>query len=485
MHLKAVPKRKTKIVATIGPASSSRETIKSMIESGMNVARLNFSHGTHEDHAKAVRTIREESAKLNTHICIFQDLCGPKVRIGALNNGEITLKENSLVNLKVNTDELGSEQNLYIESFDPVEVIQPGEKVLLADGRIELIAEKITDDAVICRVQAGGLLRSRSGLAVPDSKLDIPALTEKDLEDIKWSCKNDVDFIALSFVTSPKDIMLLRSKLEEQGSKIPIIAKIERAVSLDHINDLAGIADALMVARGDLGLELPLEKVPNAQKLIIRTANHIGTPVITATQMLVSMVDEVRPTRAEVSDVYTAILDGTDCVMLSEETAIGNHPVLAIKVLDRIIREAEDSISDAKQNKFYQNDSNRDAVADAISYAACNAAEKISAAALISCTQSGSTAKLIAKYRPQQAFFAATSERKTLSRISLYWGTIPIFVETGGETDLSTEEEVGLAMTSVRDLYGIKPGSRVIVTVGLRTKKVGATNVLEIREIPR
>lgn len=483
MESNSAAKRKAKIVATIGPSSSSPQVIAEMIHAGMNVARLNFSHGTHEEHKIVLDAIREEAKKQNVHICIFQDLCGPKVRIGQFENGEITLKDNSTINLKYITGENGTENCLYIESFDPVKVIKPGEKILLADGRIELLAQEVKGDVVVCKVTAGGLLRSKSGLAVPDSKLEISALTDKDLKDLVWAVKNKVDFIALSFVNSSKDVILLRSKLKELDSEIPIIAKIERAKSLDNINELAEAAEVLMIARGDLGLELPLEKVPNAQKLIIKTANNSGTPVITATQMLVSMVNEVRPTRAEVSDVYTAIKDGSDCVMLSEETAIGKHPVLAIKVLDRIICEAEATLVYNKK-QLKTNASSYGSISDAISFAASNAAEKISATAIIACTQSGSTAKLIAKYRPLQTLFAATSEPKVLNRIALYWGTTPVYVETKG-TELSTEEEVNLAMSAVRDRYGVKPGARVIVTVGLRTKKIGATNVMEIREIPR
>ncbi len=480
--IKIASKRKTKIVATLGPASSSPEVICNLIKAGINVARLNFSHGTYEEHTKILNTVRGEAAKLGKHIAVFQDLCGPKVRIGELEGGEAPLTEGETVTLRHFEGQKGNKSLLFVEAFDPVKVIKPGEKALLSDGQIELIAKSVTADGVQCIVSAGGMLRSRSGIAVPDSKLNLKVITDKDIRDVEWAVKNKVDYIALSFVGSERDVLDLRDIIQKHGVNIPIIAKVERASSLDHVAEIVEAADAVMVARGDLGLELPPERVPGAQKLIIESANYRGTPVITATQMLQSMVKEIRPTRAEVSDVFTAVRDGTDCVMLSEETALGKHPVETVQILDRILYEAEREF-EFEQYRPRLKGADRESVADAICYAACGAANKIAAAAIVACTQGGRTARLIAKYRPQQTLFGATSEPSSLAKMALYWGVIPVLIKVDEEFD--TEEEVIQAMTAIRDQYGAKPGSRVVLTAGLRAKKQGTTNLMEIREIPR
>lgn len=477
-----ISKRKTKIVATIGPASGTREVVRELILSGMNVARLNFSHGSHEEHSRTLEILREESQRLGAYIAVFQDLCGPKVRIGDIEGKETNLIEGSTVLLKRFSGELGNSTTLYVEAFDPAEVMRPGEKALLADGRIELVAQQALSDGVKCVVKSGGMLRSRSGIAVPDSKLNLPCLTDKDLVDLEWGVKNDIDFVALSFVSSAKDVLQLKEKIKALGGAIPVIAKIERATSLDHIAQIVEVSDAVMVARGDLGLELPLERVPGAQKLIIDTANHRGTPVITATQMLQSMVLEARPTRAEASDVCTAVRDGTDAVMLSEETAVGKHPVHVVQVLDRILEEAEkEFLSDATRLRLRSSD--QETVADSICYAACGAATKVGASAIIACTQSGYTARLMAKYRPQQPLFGATSERKALTRMATYWGVHPLAIRQSEST--FTEDEILRAMNEVREQYGLKPGYRVVITAGLQAKQSGSTTLMEIREIPR
>jgi len=474
-------RRKTKIVATLGPASNSREVIAALIEAGMNVARLNFSHGSHEDHTRVLEVVRAEAKKASVHVAVFQDLCGPKVRISPVADGTVELTEDARITLKHGEEE-GSEKELFIESFDPVITIKPGEKALLSDGNVVLIADEVTKDGVVCIVQAGGPVRSRSGVSVPDSKLDIDILTPKDLEDLKWAIEHQVDFVALSFVRSAEDIHQLRQEMNRIGDELPVIAKMERAVSIDNVREIVETSDAVMIARGDLGLELPLERVPLAQKLIIEQANHLGTPVITATQMLQSMVKEVRPTRAEVSDVCTAVLDGTDAVMLSEETAIGDHPIEAVRVLARIVNEAESQFQYDRVRPRTRGDHPQD-VADAVAYAACGAAAKVSAAAIIACTQSGSSAKLVAKYRPFNPLIGATSQRKALSRMSLFWGVQPVFFAV--EEQSPAEDEVAAALAMARDKMGLKPGSRVVITSGLRAKQSGTTSQMQIREIPR
>lgn len=478
--------RKTKIVSTLGPASNSRDTIRELIQAGVNVVRMNFSHGTHEDHKKTYDIVREEAKSLGVHIAVFVDLCGPKVRIGPVVNGEIFLESGSEISLKYigkskNTVE-GDTTTLYIEAFDPVEVLKENQKALLADGRILLTAKKVLKDSVLCDVVSGGKLRSRSGISVPESTLNLPCLTDKDKLDLKWAIDNKVDYIALSFVGSVKDIQDARSVMNDMGKQLPIISKIERASSLDDISGIVESSDAVMVARGDLGLELPLERVPAAQRIIINESNLTGTPVITATQMLMSMVNEIRPTRAEVSDVYSAVRDGTDAVMLSDETAIGKHPVESVKVLSRILIEAETE-AQLDHAAPTQKRQAKDKVADAICFAASNASSKINASAIIACTESGSTAKLMAKYRPLAPVFGATSVPDCLAKMALLWGVQPLLINLSENSTM--EDEVSHALLSARDTYGIKPGSRVVITVGLRSKMTGSTNVLEIREVPR
>lgn len=478
--------RKTKIVATLGPSSSSKETIKGLISTGVNVVRLNFSHGTHESHKEVYDNVREEAYAQGKHVAIFVDLCGPKVRIGPVEDGEITLVDGSEIELayfdKSKNATEGNAKKLYVEAFDPVVVLKPEQKALLADGRILLIAKETLSSSVRCTVVSGGTLRSRSGISVPDSTLDLPCLTEKDKVDLLWAIENKADYIALSFVGNARDVEDARKFMDARGVQIPIISKIERAGSLDEIASIVEASDAVMVARGDLGLELPLERVPAAQRFIIAEANLTGTPVITATQMLMSMVHEIRPTRAEVSDVYTAVRDGTDAVMLSDETAIGKHPIQAVSILSTILLEAEkEARLDPKS--MSQKKAAKDKVADAVCYAASNAAAKVGAQAIIACTETGSTATLMAKYRPDATVFGATSAPRILPKMALLWGVEPLLIDLSDSS--SMEDEVAQALLKARDTYGLKPGSRVVITVGLRTKKTGSTNVLEIREVPR
>lgn len=478
-------KRKTKIVCTLGPASNSREVIREMILTGMNVARLNFSHGSYDEHERILNIIREESNSTQQHVAVLQDLSGPKVRISDVEDGQIMVPDGGHITLRYAVDKsecLGTLDSLYVESFNPGQVLKVGHKALLADGRIALVAESVGEDEVLCKVLSGGPLRSRSGISVPESQLDLPCLTEKDRKDLEWGVKHDVDYIALSFVASSQDIIDAKTLVEKHGADIPIVAKVERAVSMDHISSIVESSDAVMVARGDLGLELPLERVPTAQRLIIRTANFAGTPVITATQMLMSMVNELRPTRAEVTDVATAVRDGTDAVMLSDETAMGHHPVESVRVLSNIVVEAERELNyERTRASLKRSDSAK--VPDAVCYAACSAAEKISSNCIVACTESGYTARLMAKYRPVQNLFGVTNHVSSLRRMALYWGVEPVLID---QEDVQAEEdEIQQTIILIRDTFGIKPGARVVVTAGLKAHHVGSTNIMQIREIPR
>jgi pyruvate kinase len=483
--MRNIPKRRAKIVATIGPACDSSEMINKLIVAGINVARLNFSHGDYESHGNVVRRIREESEKLNKSVAILQDLCGPKMRIGMVHSNGLLLKEGKKIKLSFAEDitkTLGTEDEIFLDAFNPAKEISKDEKILLADGRISLQALELKGSSAICKVLNDGTLRSRAGVSIPESEFSQSCLTTKDREDIAWAMEHDIDYVALSFVGSHLDIIDARKEMSKYGTPLPVIAKIERARALDNINDIIETADAVMVARGDLGVDLPLQRVPGAQRLIIKTANFDGTPVITATQMLVSMVDQVRPTRAEVSDVVTAIRDGTDAVMLSEETAVGSYPLESVETLSKIVEEAENELA-LELTGFSSKHSDRANISDAVCFAACNAAEKISATAIIACTESGYTARLMSKYRPLQPLLGVTSQTKSLTRMALYWGVEPARIDIPRDAD--TESEIREAINTAKENYGVKQGSRLVITAGLRTKATGSTNVMEIREVPR
>lgn len=485
MYPTRTAQRKTKIVATLGPATSSRESIRALIRAGIDVARFNFSHGTHESHLEILNILREEAQKEGRVVAAFQDLCGPKVRIAEMENGSAPLVSGELITLKhYNTPgQIGNEQEIFVEAFDPRQVLKTGDLVYLSDGRIELIVKEHSDDGVVCEIFAGGDLRSRSGIAAPSATLDLPCLTEKDLRDLEWGVKNGLDYIALSFVGKPQDVSELKTRIRRLGGTSKVISKIERACALDHLEDIIDLSDAVMVARGDLGLELPLERVPGAQRLIIRTALAKDTPVITATQMLRSMVDEARPTRAEVSDVWTAVRDGSDAVMLSEETAIGKYPARTIQVLDRILREAEGD-EQFSRPKTATTRFERSTIADAMSYAATTVIDKLSARAIITLTESGSSARFLSKYRPQTPLYGVTRSRVTLSQMCLYWGVNPILIELEDE-ELDTGASVLKAIIAIRDKGDIKPGSRVVTVSGLKSGEPTATATMQIREVPR
>ncbi|MBX7138949.1 MAG: pyruvate kinase [Oligoflexia bacterium] len=470
--------RKTKIIVTIGPASNSVEVLKRLIEAGANVFRLNFSHGSHADHLGAVQNIRKASEELNIPVGILQDLSGPKIRISAVKGDTVQLKDQQKVLLKAADGSQSDTTTIYVESLDPVKILKPGHQVLLADGIITLEAELVNRDSVECVVVSGAGLRSKVGISFPDSVVDLPATTDKDLTDVQWAITNKIDFIAISFVKSAADILRVRELLHAKGSDGLIIAKIERKAALENIHEIMDVTDGIMVARGDLGLELPLEQVPMLQKRLIEQANYQGIPVIVATQMLHSMVKSLRPTRAEVSDIATAVMSGTDALMLSEETAIGEHPVECVQYLGKVAREAEKSFV-FDEYKLRLRDSDRATVPDAVAYAAAAAAVKVNAAAIIACTEKGTSARLIAKYRPQQPLYGASTKSATLQRMALYWGVIPIPLKATASHD----DEIQAALESVQIREGLLNGSRAVVTGGMATGKSGSTSILEIREM--
>jgi pyruvate kinase len=468
--------RKTKIIATVGPASNQEEMLCKLLHAGVNVFRLNFSHGSHEDHLKSLLAIRSAIKKTGINAAVLQDLSGPKIRISKVQGDSFIIPDNSKLKLRISNKNETTPGDIYVELVDPVKTLQPGHSVLCADGSLEFKAETIHKDYVECVVIKGGSLRSRVGIAFPDSRLELPATTEKDLIDLAWGIENKIDFVAISFVQTAADIDRVRDFISKNKGDCHIIAKIEMRTALENINGILDRADGIMIARGDLGVEVPIERLPLIQKDLITKANYLGKPVIVATQMLHSMVTSIRPTRAEVIDCANAVMSGADAVMLSEETAIGQNPANAVSYLDKIAKEAETSFT-FEEYKLRLRDSDRATVPDAIAYAACAAAIKVEASAIVACTQTGTSARLVAKYRPQQPLFATTSCEKAMRRMSLYWGARAILCDAS----VTREQELETALRKVQNLENLPNGAMAVITGGLSAGTPGSSSVVEVR----
>lgn len=471
-------RRKTKIVATVGPASRSPQRIEDLIRRGVNVFRLNFSHGSYDDHLVILNTIRQKAQSLGAYVGILQDLAGPKIRISVVEDEKATLKDGDQVILRHGTGSLSNSAEIFVESVNPAKALSVGDEVLMGDGWIALEAQEILPEAVVCVVRKGGRIRSRLGIAFPSSDIQLPAATDKDLLDLKWGIEHGVDFVAVSFVNTAKDIVRVREEVKRLKGDVMIIAKIERKFAVERIDEILEVSDGIMVARGDLGVELPLEKIPMIQKLLIEHANDRGVPAIVATQMLQSMVTSVRPTRAEVSDVSNAVLNNADAVMLSEETAIGENPLQAVEYLHRIVVEAERSNQSPMQS-LRPRHSDHEMIPDAVAYAACSAAIKSNAAAIIACTSTGYSARLTAKYRPMQPLYGTSSTESTLRRMCLMWGVIPISCDVTG----SHHDEIQMALKVVQTRENLPNGSKAVITGGLFVQTPGATCIMEIRDM--
>ncbi|MGO0121916.1 pyruvate kinase [Desulfothermobacter acidiphilus] len=466
----------TKIVCTIGPATESPETLAQLIRAGMDVARINMSHGTQGEHRQRIRLLRELAEQLGRNLGILVDIRGPRIRIGELAEGKVYLREGEEVRL-VPGDFPGTADRLPVNYEGITQDLRPGDAVLIADGLIGLRVLEVTPEEVRCRVEAGGELTPHKGVNLPGIKVNLPSLTEKDREDLRFSVSEQVDFVALSYVRKADDVLVARRLLEELGAgQIWLIAKIENREGMENLPAILKVADGVMVARGDLGLEIPLEEVPLVQKRIILQANAAGKPVITATQMLESMIHHPRPTRAEVTDVANAILDGTDAVMLSGETAIGHYPVETVSTMARIAQRTEEAFPYEEAMVHRQALASKHTVTDAISYATCNTARDLGAAAIITATQTGYTARMVAKYRPRAPILAATPGVEVKRRLALVWGVHPLLVERMENTDQMTAEAVRAAMASGY----IKSGDLVVITAGVPVGVHGTTNLLKV-----
>lgn len=467
--------RKTKIVCTIGPASRAYDVIEKLIRMGMNVARLNFSHGSYKEHLQVIENIRQASLKIGQPIAILQDLGGPKIRIGKIIKEPIFLKEGSsfiLTNRKV----AGDEQEVSLTFPSLPQKVKKGDCIFLADGTLELKVKEFTSTDIICRVVRGGKLTSHQGVNIPNISMDIPSLTEKDYQDILFGIKNKVDFIGLSFIRRAEDVLKVRKILKEnKAEEISLIAKIEKKEAVDNLKEIIEASDGIMVARGDLGVEIPLENVPLVQKNIIKKCNFVGKPVITATQMLVSMMSNPRPSRAEVTDVANAILDGTDAIMLSEETAIGNFPLEAVETMNRIAISAEGAI-DYEKILSERSISVKPTNADAISHATCQVALDLKVKAIVTFTFSGSTARMVSRYRPPVPIIAASTQDSTVKKLTLSWGVYPFKTEELADTDdmITRSRKVALETGLVR------PGEKIVVTAGIPFRVPGSTNLLKV-----
>ncbi len=468
---------KTKLVCTIGPASGSPAVIEELLRTGMNVARLNFSHGTHEEHAGYIKAIRKASSKLNIPVAILQDISGPKIRTGRLKSKEVQLKEGTSFTLTTKKG-LGDQHSVSVNLPELADNVKKGDVIYLDDGAIKLEVVKVTATEVKCRVVFGGILGWNKGVSVPGVDLKTPSTTEKDFKDILFGLEEEVDFIALSFVREAEDVLRVRKFIKKKGTEIPLIAKIEKREAWEHLDKILAVSDGLMVARGDLGIEVPIEKVPLIQKEIIKRCNRVGKPVITATQMLQSMINSPQPTRAEVTDIANSIFDGTDAIMLSGETAIGLYPVEAAQVMLKIALTTEASLPYGKMlldkgaNLVPQTD-------DAISYAACHTAHQLGAAAIVAFTSSGSTARRVSKYRPGIPIMAATPSPRQRRRLLISWGVHPFEVsEPPDVLDLFAQGsrlclEAGVA----------QKGDLIVITAGLPLAIPGTTNLLKVEKI--
>lgn len=467
---------RTKIVATIGPSSNNPETIRRMLAAGMTVARINFSHGDHESHTRTIQMLREVAQSEGKILALLGDLQGPKIRLGHVKAGGIQLQLGEEIVL---TPHRGQPAMIHLPHPDLIAAAQPGARLVIGDGEVEFVVAEKKDDTLRCMTTVAGLLESRKGVNVPGTDLPVSSLTDKDREDFELICQLGLDYVALSFVRTAADIHELRAIMTEKGVQIPIIAKIEKSEAIAHLAEICDVADGMMVARGDLGIEVQPQEVPLLQKRIIRTCNEAGKPVITATQMLQSMVEHPRPTRAEASDVANAILDGTDAVMLSNETASGRFPVEAVLMMKQISEITETAFPyDIWRSRRQAAATHAISVTEAISAASCSVAEYVQAKAIVSTTMSGHTARQVARHRPPTAVMAVSPLASTQRRLALVWGVECVLVPNFTETD-EMLEQTAVAMLQ----FGLKPGDRLVITAGIPFAQMGQTNLIQVHEI--
>lgn len=470
--------RRTKIVATIGPATSSPEVLRAIIEAGATTLRLNFSHGTHADHQRNIRTIRQTAFELNQPVAILQDLQGPKIRLGKFKNGSIVLKKGDRFTL-TNRPVIGTQEISCVTYEYLADEVPPGSKILLDDGKVEMFVKEIDRDKgdLHCVVTVAGKLSNNKGVNFPGVYLSVKAMTNKDREDLIFGLDQGVDWVALSFVRNPQDMIEIKELISSTGKQVPVIAKIEKHEAIEQMDAVLALCDGVMVARGDLGVELPAEDVPVLQKRLIATANRLGIPIITATQMLDSMVNNPRPTRAEVSDVANAILDGTDAVMLSNETAVGKHAVEAVATMARIAERIEQE-GTSNINARQVRDSRR-SIPNAISQAVGQIAEQLGATAIMTLTQSGATARNVSKFRPHTPILAVTPHVNVARQLQLVWGVKPLLVLELPSTGQTFQAAINVALENQLACEG----DLVVMTAGTLQGVSGSTDLIKVEVV--
>lgn len=469
---------KTKIVATVGPACDSYEKLLELVEAGVNVFRLNFSHGSFENKQQIIDHIRKINQTQPYNVSILGDLQGPKLRVGKIEGGTLEVKTGDVLTF-TNEQCMGTKEKIYVSYPNLHSDVKPGNHIMIDDGKIEVKVLGVTPaNDVQVKVTIGGVISSNKGINLPDTKISLPCLTEKDLEDLAFIIEQDLDWVALSFVRSVNDIVTLRAKLEEKDSKIKIIAKIEKPEALTNIREIILESDGIMIARGDLGVELPVEQVPMIQKNIVRKCIHRAKPVIVATQMMESMMDRVKPNRSEITDVANAVLEGADAVMLSGETAMGQHPALVVETMTKIIEEVE------KEDIIYNRNLTPLAhspsfLSDALCYNACRIAEDVNADALIGMTQSGYTAFMLSSYRPKAPLYIFTKVQKLVNQLSLSWGVRAFYYAE----EESMDEIVADQLTILQERNFVKSGDVVVNTGSLPVEEHLSTNMLKISRV--
>lgn len=470
--------RKTKIVCTLGPATDNEDVLRQLMQEGMDVARCNFSHGVYEDHRKRMDMVKKIRKEVKKHVAILLDTKGPEVRVKQFKEGKITLKEGQLFTLT--SDEVeGTEEKVSITYNRLYEDLENGMTVLIDDGLIEMRVEKVEKTNIVCRVINGGVVSNNKGINIPDVNLSMPYLSDKDRDDILFGIAEDVDFIAASFVQKKDDIMQLRRLLDKNGGEnIKIIAKIENRQGVENIDEIIEVSDGIMVARGDMGVEIPYEEVPVLQKMIIKKVYEVGKQVITATQMLESMVKNPRPTRAEATDIANAVYDGTSAIMLSGETAAGAYPVEAVKTMVRIAERTEKDVDYCKRFFDHERQANPD-ITDAISHATCTTAYDLNAKAIVTVTKSGYSARMISRYRPSSEIIGCATSEKVCRQLSMAWGVIPILLKEEKDVfDLFDN-----AIAAAKNLNLLEKDDLAVITSGVPIGISGTTNMIKVQTV--
>ena len=469
--------RKTKIICTIGPASQSEEVLTAMCKAGMNIARINFSHGTHEEHLSKIETIRAVREKLALPIAIMLDTKGPEYRIKTFQNGRITLKEGAPFTLCVK-DVVGDETRVSVNYAGLADDLEAGDRVLLANGLLALDVERIEGGEIHCRVAIGGELSDRKSMSFPGKVLNQVYLSEADKADLLFGIEHGVDFVACSFVSRKQDLMDVRAFLDENGgSRISLIAKLENQSGIDNIEEICEACEGIMIGRGDMGVEIPYEELPAVQKHLITQCRLIGKRVITATEMLESMIYNPRPTRAEISDVANAVYDGTSAIMLSGETAAGKYPVESVAVMAKIAEATEGKIDYAQ--RFHDNLFHTHSTVDAISHAVCAMAIDVGAKAIVACSLSGGTVRMISRFRPPVDILGVTTSDAAMRKLAMSWGVVPARSVEYTSTDVMFYVATQLA----REKLGLTPGDKIVITGGVTNGKSGNTNLIKVEVI--